>query len=79
MENPKQYTCELCDNKLFCSSKSFSNHKRIHHTEQKDNKRSKNDEDELYHCRYCEKKYTMCNSRWRHEKTCSLKHSTDKL
>ena len=54
----------------------MSNHKHIYHIDTKDNKRSKNDEDNLYHCRYCEKTYTACNSRWQHEKTCSSKNTT---
>ena len=37
----------------------------------KDNKQTKHEQDDLYHCRYYDKKYSMRNSRWRHEKTCN--------
>ena len=74
MENQKPYSCQLC-NKSFSSSSSLSNHKRIYHIDTKDNKRNKNNNDDLYHCRYCEKSYTVCNSRWRHEKKCTSKNN----
>ena len=45
--------CETC-NKSYASIFSLSNHKRISHADKKDNNRTKNVEDGLYHCRYCD-------------------------
>ena len=80
MEKLKEkHTCQLC-NKKYSSIYSFSNHRRIYHGNGvKDNKRTKNEQDELYHCRYCDKKYSMRNSRWRHEKTCNNSIDKDNL
>ena len=62
--------CEIC-NKTYASIQSLSNHKRIFHDDKKDDKRTKNTEDNLYHCRYCEdKSYSSHKSRWKHEQTC---------
>jgi len=44
-----------------------------------DDKRKKNTEDDYYYCRYCEKKYKKCNSRWFHEKKCSLNNSNSEI
>ena len=76
--NEKSHTCQLC-NKKYSSIYSFSNHMRIYHdTNMKDNKRTKIDKDDLYHCRYCEKTYPIRNSRCRHEKTCTSKNAAEK-
>ena len=66
---PKTFGCELCE-KSYSSIYSLSNHKRLYHTLEHDDKRYKNTEDNLYHCRYCDKKYKHCSNRSAHEKTC---------
>jgi hypothetical protein len=64
------FSCDLCK-KIYTSSQSLTNHKRLYHSENQDHKRSKNTEDELYHCRYCKNKtYTNYKSRWKHETKC---------
>jgi hypothetical protein len=68
MEN--NFQCEFCE-KSYASIFSLSNHKRTNHPEEKDNNRSRNQDDGLYHCRYCEtKSYTSSKSRWKHEQSC---------
>lgn len=63
-----QFYCDLCD-KSYTSTYSLSNHKRLYHIAEKDMNRTKNNNDNLYHCRYCkDKSYTTYKSRWRHEK-----------
>jgi len=77
MENIK-YTCKICG-KDYASASSLSNHKKIYHTtnEKQDIKRNKNEEDNLYHCRYCSKKYKNHRSRWKHEIKCTLQNNKD--
>jgi hypothetical protein len=74
MEN--NFICELCD-KSYASSQSLTNHKRMFHSDEKDANRNKNEKDNLYHCRYCDKKsYTTANSRWKHESKCKPPDNT---
>lgn len=63
------FRCEFCNN-VYASIFSLSNHKRMYHVDEQDDKRTKNKEDNLYHCRYCENKYKHYSSRSKHEKTC---------
>jgi hypothetical protein len=42
----------------------------MYHSDEKDEKRYKNKEDNLYYCRYCDKKYRHCSNRTFHEKNC---------
>jgi len=65
----KKFNCELC-NKIYSSASSLSNHKKIYHDT--DHKRAKNIDDNLYYCRHCNKKFKNRNSRWVHEKKCSI-------
>lgn len=68
--------CEIC-HKTYASIQSFTNHKRKFHKDEKDNKRAKNTEDNLYHCRYCkDKSYINHKSRWKHEQTCKPPDTT---
>jgi len=72
MEIEKQYYCKIC-NKYYTSINSLSNHNRNLHydTYEKYNNKSKNKEDNLYHCRYCkDNKYNNPKSRWKHEQKC---------
>jgi len=64
-----EFPCDLCE-KTFSSVFSLSNHKRIYHESEKDDRRSKNKQDNMYHCRYCVKKYKHYSSRTKHEKKC---------
>jgi len=68
----KNFKCKICDKK-YSSPSSLSNHMKLYH--ESDDKRNKNTEDNYYYCRYCEKKYKKCNSRWVHEKKCSSNNS----
>ena len=63
------FTCEIC-NKTYASVFSLSNHKRTFHEEIKDDRRAKNKEDNMYYCRFCDKKYKHCSNRAFHEKKC---------
>ena len=65
----KKFNCKLC-NKIYSSASSLSNHKKIYHDT--DNKRAKNSDDNLYYCRHCNKKFKNRNSRWVHEKKCTI-------
>jgi hypothetical protein len=71
----KTINCEICK-KVFSSINSLSNHKRIYHYELRDVTRSKNINDNLYHCKFCDKKYKNYQSRWYHEKICNLQITT---
>jgi len=71
-----QFNCELC-NKYYSNKYSLSNHKRIYHSDLRDSKRFKNNEDNLYQCRKCDNKYTNYKSRWSHEQKCKPKTDTD--
>jgi len=64
-----EYRCELCE-KLFSSVFSLSNHKRLYHENEKDDRRAKNKDDNMYYCRFCDKKYKHYSSRTKHEKKC---------
>jgi hypothetical protein len=64
-----EYRCELCE-KIFSSVFSLSNHKRLYHENEKDDRRAKNKEDNMYYCRFCDKKYKHYSSRTKHEKKC---------
>lgn len=63
------FACEICDTS-YSSSQSLSNHKRMYHTIEQDDRRYKNKDDYLYHCRYCENKYKHYSSRAKHEGKC---------
>jgi hypothetical protein len=65
----KLFICEIC-NTTYCSIQSLSNHKRNYHNIEQDDKRYKNKNDNLYHCRYCENKYRHYSSRAKHEGKC---------
>jgi len=65
----QSFCCELCKN-VYSSIFSLSNHKRMYHSEEQDEKRSKNKDDNMYHCRYCDNKYKHYSSRSKHEKVC---------
>jgi len=71
-----QFNCQICT-KTFSSTASLTNHKRIYHPELRDCNRFKNNEDNSYHCRYCEKTYKSCQSRRYHEQKCKSKTDTD--
>jgi len=64
-----EFQCELCD-KSYSSIFSLSNHKRSFHDDIKDDRRLKNKDDNMYHCRYCVKKYKYASGRAFHEKKC---------
>jgi len=72
------FICENCD-KTYSSINSLSNHNRLYHKPEKDKKRSKNTNDNKYHCRYCENKYNNRKSRWAHEQKCVLEKTQDKI
>jgi hypothetical protein len=75
-----EYNCSIC-NKIYSSCSSLSNHKKIYHNINSE-ERKKNDDDNLYQCRYCEKKYKNHRSRWDHEKKCSIqknKNDSEKI
>ena len=72
----KIYICEIC-NTTYCSIQSLSNHKRNYHNIEQDDKRYKNKNDNLYHCRYCENKYRHYSSRAKHEGKCKPIENTD--
>jgi hypothetical protein len=71
-----QFNCQICT-KTFSSTASLTNHKRIYHPELRDCNRFKNNEDNSYHCRHCEKTYKSCQSRRYHEQKCKSKTHTD--
>ena len=64
-----KYKCMLCV-KEYSSRSSLSNHNNKFHSirENKNSKESPN----KYPCRYCEKSYTIFQSRWFHEKKCKI-------
>ena len=74
----KLFVCEKCD-KQYTSIYSLSNHKRRYHLNEQDKKRTKNINDNTYHCRYCENKYNNRKSRWAHEQKCVLEKTQDKI
>jgi hypothetical protein len=65
----KKFLCEICENS-YSSIQSLSNHRRMYHAIEQDDKRCKNKDDNLYHCRYCENKYKHYSSRSKHEVNC---------
>jgi hypothetical protein len=79
MEIKDQYYCKIC-NKYYASINSLSNHRRkLHHdTYEKYNNKSKNNEDNLYYCRFCEdKSYNNPKTRWKHEQKCKQKKESN--
>jgi hypothetical protein len=73
------FNCEKC-NKVYSTASSLSNHKKKYHNDiDYYGKRIKNNEDNLYYCRYCDKKYKNRNSRWVHENKCILETEKNKM
>jgi len=73
------FNCKTC-NKIYSSASSLSNHTKIYHTDKEYyDKRIKNNQDNMYYCRYCDNKYKNRNSRWVHEKKCVLESEKDKM
>jgi hypothetical protein len=63
------FICKKCNNQ-YSSMNSLSNHTRIYHPSEKDKKRIKNYDDDMYYCRYCDNKYKNRKTRWSHERRC---------
>lgn len=70
-----QVECSLCK-KTYASKKNLLKHNRLKHTVFCVSKvRRKDDETNTYKCRFCDKEYSLYQSRWYHEKKC---HEKDK-
>jgi len=68
--------CEIC-HKTYASIQTLNKHNRTFHKDEKADKRAKNNEDNLYHCRYCDdKSYSCRKSRWKHEQKCKPPDTT---
>lgn len=70
----KQYICQVC-NKTYSTPSSLSNHKKLYHTE----KDTTDDVAQKYPCRYCDKSYTIYQTRWAHEQKCKVSVKEPKL
>ena len=65
--------CSIC-NKIFSCKEGLLNHKRnVHKIE---NLTRRNKTDNCYHCKYCDRSYTILQSRWAHQKKCGEKKSS---
>lgn len=70
-----EYVCTNC-NKIYKSYKSFWNHNKKFH---KEDKKQSQELDEKYLCRICNKPFSKYQNRWRHEKTCNKDVSNEEL
>jgi hypothetical protein len=60
-----KYECKLC-NKLYSSKRTLYNHNKKFHE-------IKKTKDEFFKCKFCEKNYEKYKSKWKHERTCTIR------
>ena len=71
--------CSLC-NKTYSTKHGLLKHRRnIHNIYCIEKERKRDEKTNCYSCRYCKKEYTISQSRWYHEQTCSEKEKKQKI
>lgn len=66
--------CSLC-NKTYSNKKSLLKHRRnVHDVYCIEPDRKKDEKTNCYKCKYCDKEYTLFQSRWQHEKKCKIQN-----
>jgi hypothetical protein len=68
------HACSQC-NKIFSNKKCLLQHNRnVHSIYCKEKDRRRDETTNCYSCKYCKKEYKISQSRWFHEKKCSVKN-----
>jgi len=69
-----EINCSLC-NKNYPNQRSYLNHRRrFHEIYVIDKDRKKDETNNCYVCKYCDKEYKHFQSRWQHEKKCKVEN-----